>query len=151
TLASCMRDRRSFSMSSTLSPCTEMEMSCAPRPVICSTADTRPAANSPWPATIARACAGVPGGASLLMSLIVLLQVLRHVPRCTHLAHQSFVEPLGGIDAAVLEQMVHRDDFRDDRDVLARVERHADFRKLDVQDRGHLSIETCALDGGVLM
>src|SRR6185503_1029178 len=40
-------ERKSSSMSCTLSFATDTGMSCVPRPVICSTADTRPAANSP--------------------------------------------------------------------------------------------------------
>ncbi len=38
---------------------------------------------------------------------------------------ETLVEPLGGIDAAVLEQVVHRDHLGDDGDVLSRVERNA--------------------------
>src|SRR5437762_14080906 len=117
-----MRCRRSASMPSTLSAATETGMSCDPRPLIWSTADTNPAAKSAWPATIAR------GGSWSGTSLIVVLQIPGEVDaRWAHLVQESRVECLCGVDAAVLEQMVHRDDFGDDRDVLAGIQWHADL------------------------
>src|SRR5437868_14655918 len=87
-----------------------------PRPVICWTADTMPAAKSPWPARMARTSTG---------SLIVFLQVLSHLGRVAHLLDQSLVETLGRINAAVFQQVVHRDDLADHRDVLAGIQQHA--------------------------
>src|SRR5215831_15642706 len=126
-------------------------MSCEPRPLICSTADTRPAAKSPWPATSARAVAAAGAGASARSLLIVLLQICRHVQRSTRLAHQPLVESLRRVDAAVPEEMVHRDDFRDNRDVLARIERHANLGQLDVENRRGFGVQACAIDRGIVM
>src|SRR5262245_33855435 len=126
-----MRVRSRFSMSSTLSFATETAMSCAPRPVICSTADTRPTAKSPWPATIARATTSFAGLGSLL---IVLLKIPIHFFRCAHLLLEPFIELLGGIDAAVFQQVVHRDDLGDDRDVFAGIQRNANLGQRDVEN-----------------
>src|SRR4051812_46605663 len=117
-------------------------MSCPPRPVICCTADTRPAANSPCPATIARGGAD-PEEASLL---IVFLKVLLQVGTTAHLSHEPFIEALGGIDAAVLEQVVHGDDFGDHGDVLSRVERHAHHRDADIKDYLGVAVQARAVD-----
>ena len=65
---------------------------------------------------------------------------------CAHLLHQTLVESLGRIDAAVFEEMVHRDHFRDDRDVLARIERNANLRQLDFENRRHFGVEPGAID-----
>src|SRR5262245_37082231 len=99
--------RMSFSMSSAQRPGTATGMSCDPRPGITSTADTNPCAKSPCPATIARA------------SLIILLQVAADFRRGAHRLHETLIEALRRIDPAVLEQVVHCDHFRDDRDVFA--------------------------------
>ena len=77
--------------------------------------------------------------------LIVFLKVALDVGTVAHLPHQRSLKRCGRIDAAVLEQMVHRDDFGDDRDVLSRVERHADLRQLDVEDRRRLGVEAGAV------
>src|SRR5688500_7930075 len=134
-----MRSRSSASMSSPPSPVLLRGSSRLPRPVIRSTADRRPAESSPWPATSARAASGVP-------LLIVLHQVLAHVGLATHLRDQSIVEPFRRIDAAVAQQQVERDHLGEHGDVLARVERHADLRDLDLEDRGALEVEPRALD-----
>ena len=56
------------------------------------------------------------------------------------------VEPLGGVDAAPLEQVMHRDHLGDHRDVLAGIERDRDPRQRDAEDVGRLAVEPRALD-----
>src|SRR5947208_915085 len=124
-------------------------MSWSPRPVICCTADTRPAANSPWPATIARGCAWSAEGVGSL--LIVFRKISQDVGGLTHLAHQPLVKSLGRIDAAVLQQVVEGDDFGDHGDVLPWIERDANLRELDVEDRRRHRVEARSVDGGVLI
>src|SRR4051812_41089119 len=124
-------------------------MSWSPRPVICWTAETRPAANSPWPATIARGCTRSTRGVRSL--LIVFCKISQHVSGLAHLAHQPLVESLGGIDSAVLQQMVEGDDFGDDCDVLPRIERDANLWQLDVEDRRRFRVEARSVDGRVLI
>src|SRR5439155_20198890 len=63
-----------------------------------------------------------------------------------HCLHQTVIETLGRIDTAVLEQMVHRDHFGDDGDVLPRIEGDGDLRQGNVQDRGALAIQPGAVD-----
>src|SRR3954471_20350743 len=83
--------------------------------------------------------------------LIVLLQVAAHVGRRAHLLLEALVESRRRIHAAVLEQVIQRDHLGDHRDILARIERNADLRQLDVEDCGRLTIEARAIDDGVLM
>src|SRR5215203_496316 len=90
----------------------------SPRPVICPTADTRPAAKSPWPAMSARAS---PAASD---SLIVFHQVLPNVGCLAHASDEPFVERLGRVHAAVTQEMIHRDDFGDHGDVLPGVQEH---------------------------
>src|SRR5665647_859141 len=85
-----------------------MGTSTSPRPVICSTAEIIPIANSAWPATSAR----------FTDSLMVLAQVALYVGLVSHLLDERRVESLGGGDAADVEQMMHRDHFGDHGDVL---------------------------------
>src|SRR5678815_2153951 len=82
----------------------------------------------------------------LLSLLIVFLEIARHVVSPAHLPHEPFVETFGGIHAAVLQQVIHRDHFGDHRDVFARVERHTHHRYVDVEDALRLAIETGAVD-----
>src|SRR6185503_16587618 len=105
-------------------------MSWPPRPVICCTADTRPAANSPCPATMARGPSTAAASLTVLLLLLPLLALLivtfeisGDIALPAHLTNQTLVEPFGGIDAAVFEEMVHRDHLGDNRDVLAGIER----------------------------
>src|SRR2546426_3729479 len=46
-----------------------------------------------------------------------------------HAADEALVEGLGRIHSAVPQQVVHRHDLADHREVLARVERHGDERQ----------------------
>src|SRR6185437_13641977 len=93
TLASSSLSCNSFSMSATVRSLIEIGMSCPPRPVICSTADTRPKAKSPCPATIALGVtpARVPLW-SFVALLIVLLQIAEQIALAAHLPHEPFVE-----------------------------------------------------------
>src|SRR6478752_3799424 len=109
-------------MSSPHSPFTSMGSRRSPRPVTASTAEIRPAAKSPWPATSARFAVG---------SLMILTQVAVDLGLVAHLLDQRLVEPFGGIDAAPLEEMVHCDHLRNDGDVLPRIERDRDARDGD--------------------
>src|SRR3972149_10808424 len=105
--------------------------SSAPRsPVISATASTS--------ASASRACdTTIPCNALL----IVLGQVLAQLALFRHPLEQSGVERLGGVHPAVAQQMVHRDHFGNDRDVLPRVERHRDERELHAQNTGGLPIQ----------
>src|SRR3990172_1348072 len=104
--------------------------SSAPRsPVISATASTS--------ASASRACdTTIPCNALL----IVLGQVFAQLALFRHPLEQSGVERLGGVHPAVAQQMVHRDHFGNDRDVLPRVERHRDERELHAQNTGGLPI-----------
>src|SRR3989454_5037046 len=62
-------------------------------------------------------------------SLIVLLEVLLQLALLGHAADEALVEGLGRIHSAVPQQVVHRHDLADHREVLARVERHGDERQ----------------------
>src|SRR5690606_37034582 len=86
------------------------------------TASTSPSARVPCPRTIPRA--GV-------ASLIVLLQVVPHRP---HGLLEPLVEQLRRVDPRVLQQLIHRDDLTDHRDVLARVERDRDSPDRHAED-----------------
>src|SRR5450759_4975595 len=112
-----------------------MGTSTSPRPVICSTAEIIPIANSAWPATSAR----------FTDSLMVLAQVALYVRLVSHLLDERRVESLGGGDAADLEQMMHRDHFRDHGDVLARIEQDRDARNWHAENVGRLVVEAGAL------
>src|SRR6478609_4290115 len=132
--------RRSW-MSSPHSPFTSMGSRRSPRPVTASTAEISPAAKSPWPATSARF--GVD-------SLMVLTQVPVDLGLVAHLLDQRLVEPLGGIDTAPLQEMMHRDHLRNDRDVLPRIERNRDARDRHAEDVGRLAVEPRPVDDGVV-
>src|SRR5690349_6289704 len=118
-----------------------MGSSRSPRPVTASTAEMRPAAKSPWPATSARFAVG---------SLMVVTEIAADLGLVTHLLDQRFVEALGGIDAAPLEKMVHGDHLGDHGDVLAGIERDRDARGGDTEDVGGLAVEPRALDDRVV-
>src|SRR5688500_3385195 len=137
-------DRRmSVSRSAALRSLADTARKTSPRPVICWTADTIPAAKSPCPATMARTGDGGVGDDA--GSLIVFLKVLPHFGRSAHFRDQALVEPLRRIDAAVLEQMIHRDHFADDRDVLARIQQHANLGQLDIENLRRLAVEPRAI------
>src|SRR4051812_2916448 len=121
----------------------ESGTNASPRPVICPTADTIPAAKSPWPATSARAADSG--------SLNVFDQVLPNVNGFAHPADEALVERLGRIHAAVAQEMVHRDDFSDHGDVFPGVQEHLDLRQLDAEDRRRLGIEPRTVDDRVLI
>src|SRR5919206_588082 len=73
--------------------------------------------------------------------LIVLLQVPVHLGRRVHVAKEALVEAFGRVDAAVAEEVVHRDDLRDDGDILPWVEVDGNLRQLDgedAEDRRHV-------------
>src|SRR5258705_12217951 len=128
-------------MSSPHSPLTSMGSRSSPRPVTASTAEIRPAAKSPWPATSARFAVG---------SLMVLTQVAIDLGLVAHLLDQRLVETLGGIDAAPLEEMMHRDHLGDHGDVLSRIEGNRDARDRHAKDGRRLAVESRALDAGVV-
>src|SRR5512144_2276437 len=119
-------------------------MSCSPRPVICCTADTSPAANSPWPATMARGRM-ISVGSSVSL-LIVFPKIHQDIRWFAHLTHEPLVESFGGIDSAVLQQMIQRDHFRDHRDVLSRIQRDAHLRELDVENARGFRLQARSVD-----
>src|SRR6185437_2881913 len=125
TPVSIMRSRSNCSMSCTQRSRMATGISAAPRPVIAWTAEMSPAANSPWPATIARGvgAAARPNPATA-SSLIVIAKIPHDVGAAAHLAHQAFVELFGGVHTTVLEQMFHCNYLGDHRDVLSGIERH---------------------------
>src|SRR3954471_4800687 len=128
-------------MSSPHSPFTSMGSRRSPRPVTASTAEIRPAAKSPWPGTSARLATG---------SLMVLTQVGIDLGFVAHLLDQRLIKALGGIDAAPLQKVVHRDHFRDHGDVLSRIERDRDARNRNAEDVRRLAVEPSAIDDGVM-
>src|SRR3954470_5784343 len=136
-----IRSRRRCWMSSPHSPFTTMGSSNSPRPVTASTAEIRPAAKSPWPATSARFAVG---------SLMVLTQIAVDLRLVAHLLDQRLVEALGGIDAAPFQQMMHRDHFGDHGDVLPRIEGNRDARDRHAKNVRRLAVESRALDDGVV-
>src|SRR5436190_4859479 len=137
----CRRSRSSCWMSSPQSPFTWIGSSISPRPVTASTAEIRPAAKSPCPATSAR----TPDA-----SLMVFTEIAADLGLVPHLSDQRLVEPLGGVDAAPLQKMVHGDHFGDHGDVLAGIERNGDARDGHAEDVGRLPVEPRALDDGVV-
>src|SRR5437867_6654752 len=85
-------------------------------------------------------------GAGTPTLLIILLQVPSNLGCGAHRLEQTLVEALRSIDTAVLQQMIHRDHFGDNGDVLSRVEGHGDLREGDVEDRRSLAVETRSVD-----
>src|SRR5512144_1007559 len=128
-------------MSSPHRPFTWIGSSSSPRPVTASTAEIRPAAKSPWPATSAR----TPD-----RSLMVFAEIATDLGLVAHLLDERRVEALGGIDAAPLEKMVHGDHLGDHGDVLAGIERNGDAGRGHAQDVGRLPVEPRALDDRVV-
>src|SRR5206468_4650860 len=78
-------------------------------------------------------------------SLIVLLEVLQHLAPLGHAVEQPLVELPRGVDAAVAQQMVHRHDLADHRQVFAGVERHRDEGQRHVQEPGRLAVQAGAV------
>src|SRR5687768_4268041 len=120
-------------------PCAERSRLLTPRkssarPVICSTADNNPSANVPWPATIA------------LTLLIVLHEILPRVAGLFHPVHEALIERLRRILPVILEQVVHRDDLGDHRDVFSGTQVHRDLGQFDAGYRPDLAFESRALD-----
>src|SRR5439155_23579473 len=153
TPLSCIRSRISCSMSSAQRPGTATGMSCAPRPVITSTAETSPDAKSPCPATMARAAGRAASRDSSGRSasgtrtlLIILLQVPSNLGSGAHRLEQPLVEALCRIDAAVLQQMIHRDHFGDNRNVLSGIQGHGDLRERYVENRRPFAVQARAID-----
>src|SRR5438105_15956149 len=120
------------SMSSGVMPIIVSTTSLSAIPQIWPTADTRPPANSPCPTTIAR---GFPGPLSDF-SLMVFLEIFANVVGRSglHAADQSLIECLGGVDARLAKQMVHRDDFGHHRDVLTGVQVNRDLGQLHIKN-----------------
>src|SRR5579863_6732888 len=142
-------------ISSAPSPLLVSATSTPPRPVICSTAETIPMANSPCPATRARGTSAVPAASDFPASLIVFSQIPLHkcalAARPLHVVDQPLVELLGRIHPAVAEQMVHGNHLRHDGDVLSRIERDRDLGHRNAQDGHGDAVEACALDDGILV
>src|SRR5512137_1291615 len=107
-------------------PVFETGLSTPRTPLICSAASTNAPASDPWQTT------------TPWSSFIVVLQVLPHPAPLLHAPDQPLVERGGDVDAGIAEEMHHRDDLGDHRDVLARVEGHHDLRHRDVQNHGLL-------------
>src|ERR1051325_2989211 len=78
-------------------------------------------------------------------SLIVFLEVLLRPALVAHPANQPLVEPVGGSDAAVAEEMVRGDPFADNRQILPGVQRHRHERQRHVEQLGLLLIEPGAI------
>src|SRR5213592_591155 len=78
-------------------------------------------------------------------SLIVFLEILQHFAALGHAVEQPLVELPRGVDAAVAQQMVHRHDLADHRQVLAGVERHRDQGQRHVQEPGRLAVQAGAV------
>src|SRR5687768_9262552 len=132
--------RSACSISAAPNPELDIARKSSPRPVICSTALTNPKARSPCAATIAT---GVP-------SLIIFLEILANRGGLggLHPLHEALVERFGGIHAAVAQEVVHRDHFGDDSDVLAGIEWNEDLRQLHAEDGRRGAIESRPIDGG---
>src|SRR6185503_4965917 len=127
--------RRSRSPSASLSHPSLLIGTSAPSiPVMTVTAETSAWAIAAWDTITPRSG-----------SLIVLLEVLLHRAFFAHAADQPFVEVLRRIDAAVAQQVVHRDHLTDHGQVLAGVQRDRDERQLGVEQLGFLQIEPGAV------
>src|SRR5687767_2899524 len=85
--------------------------------------------------------------------LVIFLQVLPDVARrgLPHPTDQALVEDFGRIDPGVAEQVVERNDFGDDGDVLSGIQRNGDQGDVDAQNRRCFSIESRSIDDGVLV
>src|SRR5690349_17384056 len=88
-------------------------------PAICRTAAVSPTASDE--------CASTSPRTGLL---IVLLEVLGQP---LHVAPQALIEQGRRVDTRILQEMVHRDDFRDHGNVLPRVQGHNDPRHLHAE------------------
>src|SRR5215218_2415728 len=128
-------------MSSPQRPFTWIGSRNSPRPVTASTAEIRPAAKSPCPATSAR----IPDA-----SLMVFAEIAADLGLVAHLLDERLVEPFRWIDAAPLQEMVHGDHLGDHSDVLAWIERNGDARRGHAENVRRLTVEPRALDHGIV-
>src|SRR4029077_1406605 len=78
-------------------------------------------------------------------SLIVLLEIFLQLAALRHPLEQTVVERAGRIHAAVAEQVVHRDDLADHREVLAGVQRDRDHREGHVEHARRLAVDPGAV------
>src|SRR6266487_5514791 len=78
-------------------------------------------------------------------SLIVFLEILLELAAFGEALEQPVVERPRRIHAAVAQQVVHRDDLTDYRQVLSRVERHSDQRQRDLEHLSGLAVEPGAI------
>src|SRR6267378_2382999 len=126
---------RSRSPSASLSQPSLLTGTSAPSiPVMVATAETSAWATPEWDTITPRSG-----------SLIVFLEVLLRRPFFAHAADQPVVEGVRRIDAAIAQQVVHREHFADHRQVLAGVQRHGKERQLDVEQLGFLTVESGAV------
>src|SRR5256885_76584 len=137
------------SMSSGVIPIIVSTTSLSAIPQIWPTADTRPPANSPCPTTMARGFPGPPPDSSLMIFLEIFANVVSR--RGFHAVDKSLIKCLGGVDARVAKQVIHRDDFGHHRDVLTGVEVNRNLGQLYIKNSGCLEVEAGALDHRVLI
>src|SRR5712692_1540277 len=78
-------------------------------------------------------------------SLIIFLEIRLQLPLLGHAPDQAVVERLRRVYAAVAQQVRHRHDLADHRQVLARVERHRHERQPHLQDLRLLAFDAGAV------
>src|SRR2546425_6015504 len=84
---------------------------------------------------------------------MIFLEIFANVVRGSslHSVNEPLVEYLGGVDSRVAKQMIQRDDFGNDGDVLARIQEYRYPRQLDVQYRRSFDVEARTLNNRVLV
>src|ERR1700682_6439043 len=85
--------------------------------------------------------------------LMIFLEILANVGsgRSLHLLDESFIERLRGMDTGVAKEVIERNDLGDDSDVLPGVQEYSDLRKLNLEHRVRLDVETGSLYYGILV
>src|SRR5882757_5299455 len=121
--------------SSVPQPSFETGVRTSSSPVIVLTAVTRASATAAWETITPRS--GV--------LLIVFLEIVLHLALVAHTPDEPLVEGGRGVHAGVAQQVIHRDDFANDREVLAGVERHRHQRQRHVEQLRVLLIEPGAV------
>src|SRR5258708_4444682 len=84
------------------------------------------------------------------MSFIVFTEIAADGRLVAHLSDERLVEPLGRVDTAPLQQMMHRDDFGDHGDVLAGIEMNGNARNGDTENVRVLVVQSGTVHVGAL-
>src|ERR1700693_1341190 len=84
---------------------------------------------------------------------MIFLEVFANVGggRCLHSLDEAVIECFRSVEAGVAEEMIERNDLGNDSDVLPGIQEYRDLRKLHLEHRGRLHIETGSLHDGILV